>query len=251
MPEGDTVHRAARRLQALVGEHVEVETPHPRAQVGRLAEMLDGRQLLGVEAIGKNLLLRFEGGFVVRSHLRMSGRWRVVPRGARRVGRPWLVLRGREREAVLWGGPVLEWHARGVERLGQDILAEPLDLDRMVANLRREDPGRTVGDAILDQRVVAGIGNMWRAEALWRVGVSPWLPIGEATDEQLRGLLSEAAGLMHNSLEGGREPREAYRRAGRPCTRCGTPIASRGQGDANRTAYWCPSCQGGDAPRRA
>src|SRR5918911_2178977 len=105
MPEGDALHRAARRLQVLVGEEVEVETPHPRAAVKQLASVLDGRRLESVEAIGKNLLLRFDGGLVLRSHLRMKGRWHVVARGARRVGAPWLVLRGREREAVLWHGP--------------------------------------------------------------------------------------------------------------------------------------------------
>src|SRR5919201_6547182 len=108
MPEGDSLHRAARRLQVLVGERVSVETPHPRAAVERLAERLDGRRLESVEAIGKNLLLTFEGGLVLRSHLRMSGRWTVRERGSMTQGRPWLVLRGRGREAVLWGGPVLE-----------------------------------------------------------------------------------------------------------------------------------------------
>src|ERR1700740_938490 len=108
MPEGDTLQRAAARLQALVGQRVEVETPHPRAAVKHLAERLDGLRLESVEAVGKNLLLRFEGGLVLRSHLRMTGRWRVEPRGAERRGRPWLVLRGDEHEAVLWNGPVLE-----------------------------------------------------------------------------------------------------------------------------------------------
>src|SRR5262245_16032663 len=117
MPEGDALHRAARRLQVLTGQRVEVETPHPRAAVKRLAEQLDGRTLEAVEAVGKNLLLRFEGGLVLRSHLRMTGRWRIDPRGTARSGRPWLVLRGDEHEAVLWNGPVLELASR--ERLAQ------------------------------------------------------------------------------------------------------------------------------------
>src|SRR4051795_11216968 len=102
MPEGDSLHRAARRLQVLVGEQVEVETPHPRAAVKGLAERLDGRRLEGVEAVGKNLLLRFEGGLVLRSHLRMNGRWRVEPRGAVRRGKPRLLLRGGRAQ----GGPL-------------------------------------------------------------------------------------------------------------------------------------------------
>ena len=166
MPEGDSLARAARRLQVLVGERVEVETPHPRAAVKRLAERLDGRMLLAVEAAGKNLLLRFEDGVVLRSHLRMSGRWQVRARGSKLAGRPWLILRGSEREAVLWNGPVLELDDRAVRRLGPDILEQPPDLATMIANLRL-DHRRDVGDALLDQRLVAGIGNLWKAEALW------------------------------------------------------------------------------------
>jgi hypothetical protein len=110
MPEGDSLHRAARRLEVLVGEKLAVETPHPRARVTQVAERLDGRRLLKVEAVGKNLLLRFEDGLVLRSHLRMKGRWQVFERNGRntRYGTPWLVLRGEKMEAVLWHGPVLE-----------------------------------------------------------------------------------------------------------------------------------------------
>ena len=243
MPEGDSLHRAARRLQVLVGETVEVESPNPRAAATGVAEQLDGRRLEGVEAVGKNLLLSFEGGLVLRSHLRMSGRWTVRARGSVTRGRPWLVLRGRGREAVLWGGPVLELNKRVVRRLGPDILAQPPDLDRMVAGLRLAGGGREVGDALLDQRLVAGIGYVWKSEALWRAGISPWRPVGETSDADLRAVLEQAAGLMRRSVDTGREEREIYRKPGRPCPRCRTPIASRGQGDANRTAYWCPSCQ--------
>ena len=242
MPEGDSLHRAARRLQVLVGETVEVESPNPRAAATGVAEQLDGRRLERVEAVGKNLLLSFEGGLVLRSHLRMSGRWTVHERGATTHGRPWLVLRGAGREAVLWGGPVLELNRRAVRRLGPDILARPADVDRMAANLRSA-PGRELGDALLDQRLVSGIGNVWKAEALWRAGVSPWRRIADVNDEELRGVLAEAARLMSRSVETGMEERAIYRKAGRPCARCGTPIESRGQADANRTAYWCPSCQ--------
>src|SRR5213080_1695863 len=157
MPEGDSLHRAARRLQVLVGEQVEVETPHPRAAVKGLAERLDGRRLDGVEAVGKNLLLRFEGGLVLRSHLGMKGRWRVQPRGATRAGKPWLVLRGAEHEALLWNGGVLELVGhRGGPRLGPDILGEPPDYETMLARLRAGPQEREVGDALLDQRLVAG-----------------------------------------------------------------------------------------------
>ena len=243
MPEGDALYRAAQRLQILVGEHVEVETPNPRASGKGIAERLDGRRLERVEALGKNLLLSFEGGQVLRSHLRMTGRWRVAQRGAPRTGLPWLVIRGREHEAVLWNGPVLELDGRRrLGRVGPDILDVPPDLDRMVGNLRR-DSARPVGEAILDQRLVAGIGNMWKAECLWAAQVSPWARLDTLDDDQLRAVLDEAHRLMRTGLEGARPLRRVYRRTGRPCPRCGEPIRSRGQGDDNRTAYWCPVCQ--------
>jgi endonuclease VIII len=250
MPEGDSLHRAARRLQVLVGQHVDVETPHPRAAVKGLAERLDGRRLEQVEAVGKNLLLRFEGGLVLRSHLRMKGRWRVERRGAARVGRPWLVLRGAEHEAVLWNGAVLELVGAGGAgpRLGPDILGEPPDYETMLARLR-SDPQRQIGDALLDQRLVAGIGNLWKAEALWEAKVSPWRRLEEVDDAELRAVLEAAHGLMRASLDGPRPARRVYRQAGRPCPRCGATVRSWPQGDDARTAYWCPRCQvGGSAP---
>jgi endonuclease-8 len=243
MPEGDALHRAARRLQPLVGEVVEVETPNPRAQVGRLSERLDGRRLLSVEAVGKNLLLTFDGGYVLRSHLRMNGRWTLVPRGAGVRGRPWLVLRGSRYEGRQWNGPVLELRTRAIRRLGPDILAAEPDFGQMAANLRAGDQGTAIGDAILDQATVAGIGNKWKAEALWEAEVSPWRRLGETTDRELQAVLEAAAREMRDSLEGRRHANRVYRLAGRPCPRCSTIIRSRGQGDANRVAYWCPGCQ--------
>jgi endonuclease VIII len=250
MPEGDALHRAARRLQVLVGETVEADAPHPRAAATGVADQLDGRRLEAVEAVGKNLVLRFEGGVVLRSHLRMRGRWTVRERGASTRGRPWLVLRGGTREAVLWGGSVLELNARSIRRLGPDILAEPPDIAGMVARLRRVDGRWEVGDALLDQRLVAGIGNVWKAESLWRAGVSPWRPLRTVSDAELSRVLAEAATAMRRSLHAERQQRAVYRAAGRPCPRCRTPIRSRGQGDANRTAYWCPRCQPGPDPER-
>ncbi|MBV8257165.1 MAG: DNA glycosylase [Actinobacteria bacterium] len=253
MPEGDSLHRAAARLQVLVGERVQVETPHPRAATKHLAERLDGLRLEAVDAVGKNLLLRFEGGLVLRSHLRMTGRWRVEPRGARRAGRPWLVLRGERHEAVLWNGPVLELDG-GVRpgvasRLGPDILAEPPDLDGMLARLRAAPQARQVGDALLDQRLVAGIGNIWKAESLWEARVSPWRSLADVSDDDLRAVLEAAHRLMRASVAGTRPLRHVYRRVGRACRRCGAVIRSHAQGDAARTAYWCPGCQvGGNAP---
>ena len=246
MPEGDSLHRAALRLQVLVGEKVGVETPHPRAALKRLPERLDGLVLESVQAVGKNLLLRFEGGHVLRSHLRMTGRWRVGPRGTARTGLPWLVLSGAEHEAVLWNGPVLELDKPVVS--GPDILDAEPDYEAMAARLRAR-PEREIGEALLDQRVVGGIGNIWRSEALWDARISPWLPLESVSDTELLGILPSAHRLMAASVNGARPLLRVYRRAGRACRRCGTPIRAHAQGDGARIAYWCPTCQrGGGIP---
>jgi endonuclease VIII len=233
----------AERLRVLEGEVVAAESPHPRGAALGIAERIDGRRIEHVEAVGKNLLLTFDGGLVLRSHLRMRGRWQVQPAGARIVGRPWLVLRAGDWQAVQRNGPVLELGARGASRLGPDIMADPLDLDGMLARLRAADQAREVGDAVLDQRLVAGIGNMWRAEALFLARTSPWTRLGNLSDDELKGVLTEAARAMRAA----RGPHLVYRRTDRPCPRCGTRIASHLQGDDARRAYWCPSCQGGRA----
>jgi endonuclease VIII len=248
MPEGDALHRAARRLQVLIGQELEVETPHPRAAVKQLARLLDGRRLESVEAIGKNLLLRFEGDIVLRSHLRMKGRWRVLPRDAEVFGTPWLVLRGDEHVGVMSGGSVLELDRGVTRRLGPDVLAEPPRFDAMVGRLRAIEQSRALGDALLDQRLVAGIGNLWKAEALWGAQVSPWRPLRDVSDEELFRVLEQAHRKMKSRLDGGRARSEVYRRAGRPCPRCGATIRSWPQGDGARMAYWCPACQRGPDP---
>ena len=241
MPEGDSLHRAAERLRILEGQVVAAESPHPRAAALGVAERIDGRTLERVEAIGKNLLLTFDGGVVVRSHLRMRGRWHVRPAGARVRGRPWLVLRGRDVEALLWHGPVLELGDGATAALGPDIMAVPPELDTMLGRLRGADQRRELGEALLDQRLVAGIGNMWKAEGLFRARLSPWARLEEVSDGDLRRLLA----LTSEAMRSPRTRPRVYGRAGRPCPECATPVAIRRQGDAARSTYWCPSCQGG------
>lgn len=243
MPEGDALRRAAARLRPLVGERIEAESPHPRGRATGVARAVDGRVLERVEAVGKHLLLGFEGGVVVRSHLRMNGRWRVGPAGAGLAGRPWLILRGGALEATQWNGPTLTLERRALRRLGPDLLARDTDVREVVRRLRREPPQRLVGVALVDQRVVAGIGNMWLAEALWHARVSPWRTLDRASDAQLVDALAWAQSRMRAAVHRRPAERLVYRRAGRPCRRCGTPIESHGLGDANRTAYWCPRCQ--------
>ena len=153
MPEGDSLHRIARRLQPLVGERVEAESPHPRGAATGVARAVDGRVLEHVGAVGKHLVLRFEGGVVVRSHLRMTGRWRVDPRGRVLRGRPWLVLRGAAWEATQWNGPVLALGDVPSGRVGPDLLA----LETRAEHDRRADPtSRSVATAGRGARRPAG-----------------------------------------------------------------------------------------------
>ena len=182
MPEGDSLHRAAGRLQVLAGQRVEVETPHPRARRRGSPSASTAARSRRVEAVGKNLLLRFEGGLVLRSHLRMTGRWRVEPRGARRA-RAAVARAARRRGrggALERAGARARKGRRPLAHLGPDILDRPPDLDAMIERFRGEPRTRAVGDALLDQRLVAGIGNMWKAEALWEARVSPWRPLADA-----------------------------------------------------------------------
>jgi endonuclease-8 len=244
MPEGDALHRAAGRLQALVGDVVEATSPNPRAAVLGIAERIDGKRLERVEARGKNLLLTFEGGVVVRSHLRMNGRWLVQTAGAPVRGAPWLVLRTPRWQAVQRNGPVLELGTRRLARLGPDIMLGPPAIDAMVERFRLDDQGRELGDALLDQKLVSGIGNKWKAEALFQAGLSPWARLADVPDARLGELLETASRLMR----GPRRPNRAYRRAGRPCARCDVLIRSFPQGDNARMAYWCPGCQAGTEP---
>ena len=243
MPEGDSLHRIARRLQPLVGERIEAESPHPRGAATGVARAVDGRVLEHVGAVGKHLVLRFEGGVVVRSHLRMSGRWHVDPRGGALRGRPWLVLRGTAWEATQWNGPVLALGDMPAGRVGPDLLALETQPSTIVARIRRADQSRLLGEVLVDQRVVAGVGNMWLAEALWQARLSPWSAVGDVTDAELNGALTWARDKMRAAVLDARPPHNVYRKAGRPCPRCGERIRSRGLGEANRTAYWCPACQ--------
>jgi endonuclease VIII len=241
MPEGDALRRAALRLRPLVGERLAASAPNPRGLP--VARVVDGRMLESVDAVGKHLLLRFEGGVVVRSHLGMSGRWRVGPVDEARRGRPWLVLRGRVLEATQWNGTTLTLDDGRARRLGPDLLAESTNVEELAARVTASDPTRLLGEALVDQRLVAGIGNMWLAELLWHVRLSPWLPVGRADVTTLARGLSWARLEMDRAVRGSRASRAVYRRAGRACPRCGAAIRSRGLGEHNRTAYWCPRCQ--------
>jgi endonuclease-8 len=248
--EGDTILRLARRIEsALGGEALDARAPNPRGRAAGV-ERLNGRRLDRAEARGKHLLLHF-GDLVLHSHLAMSGGWHLYHRGAawrRSRSAAWAVLAGEEQEAVQFGGPTLRLIPAAklrrdpqLARLGPDILAAAFDPAPVVAAMRA-DPGRGLGDALLDQHLLAGIGNIFKSEACFAARVDPWRPVGELSDEELLEALLAARRLMQGAVESGRHPHAVYRRRG-PCLVCGSPISARGQGDANRTTYWCPRCQ--------
>jgi endonuclease-8 len=254
MPEGDTIHYAANRIRPVLAGHVpdEISTPHPRFGRARWAERLAGRAVTAVDAHGKHLFLRFEGDLTVHSHLRMTGSWRVLDGARRPSPRAWLVLRRGERTVVQLNGPVLELMTESrtrfdqrLSRLGPDILAPTLDAGRFLRRLREDDPTRPIGDALLDQRTIAGIGNLWKVEGCFEARIDPWRRVGDVSDAEALAIVEACRPRMQQSAADGKQSRfrQVYGRPGAPCPRCGTTILSRGQGDGNRITYWCPSCQ--------
>jgi endonuclease VIII len=265
MPEGDTIHFAANRIRPVLEGHVPdaLETPHPRFGRDRWPERLEGRAVRSVDAIGKHLFLRFEGGLTIHSHLRMTGSWRVLDAGNRIPPTPrsprsvWLRIRRDGREVLQLNGPVLELMTdsrtgldRRIAGLGPDILAPELDTARVLRRLREDDPARPIGDALLDQRTIAGIGNMWKVEGCFAAGIDPWRATGEVSDGEVLAILAETRPRMQASAVDGIQGRfkVVYGKAGRPCPRCGAEgihslVRIRGQGDDNRPTYWCPQCQ--------
>lgn len=257
MPEGDTILWAATRMRPVLAGKVPdlVETPHRRHAQDRWPQRLEGRGVERIETHGKNLFLVFEGGLQLHSHLRMTGMWDVQALGERRRRSPnriWLILRRGAQEVIQFDGPVLELMTSGRRRfdqrlaaLGPDILAPEFDDAEFLRRLRSTDQSRGLGDALLDQRIVAGIGNIWKAEGCWQAQLDPWRSLRDVSDEDAIRLLNGVRPRMFNSGINGpsSEPRLIHRHAGRPCPRCGTAIRSHGQGDENRTTYWCPGCQ--------
>jgi endonuclease-8 len=257
MPEGDTIHHAANRIRTALEGRVpqEILTPQPRHRMDGWPQALAGKAVHAVEAHGKHLFLRFEQDITLHSHLRMTGSWGVYREGERwrrAPRRAWIVVRCDGWEVVEFDGPVLELMSDHRTRthpqlaaLGPDVLAESFDEELFLERLRADDQTRPVGDALLDQQTVAGIGNLWKAESCFAVGVDPWRTLAEVRDEEALALLAFAREHMRASVDAGykQRPRAVYARAGRPCPRCGTPIRRRGQGENNRSTFWCPGCQ--------
>jgi endonuclease-8 len=256
VPEGDTIQWHANRIApALVGRVPEQIVTHTRFSLDRWPERLSGRTVTAVDTHGKHLFIRFEGGLALHSHLGMVGTWGVYGEG-RRWGRSrrraWLVLGVNGTDVVQFDGSTLQLLTEGRTRfdqrlaaLGPDVLADEFDSQRFLRRLREADPTRGIGDALLDQTIVAGIGNMWKAEACWDAAVDPWRKVADVYDAEALKLIELVRPRMQESALGG--PRvivpHVYRLNGRACPRCGTTTRSSGQGDDNRTTYWCPGCQ--------
>ena len=253
MPEGDTLFRTAAGLRPfLVGRTV---TAASARQPGPQAERLVGSTVTGVEAQGKNLLVRFANGLVVRTHLGMHGSWhryRPGERWRRPPSRARLVLEVSGSVAVCFDAPTVELFEQRAEAvhgalsgLGPDLLGDPFDADEAIRRLRdAASRPPTIGEALLDQRALAGIGNEVRSQVLWEASVSPFRPVEAVDDATLRSLVERAGAILRDGARTGRRPSEVHGRSGRPCPRCGALIRSETYGgELPRIAYWCPRCQ--------
>jgi endonuclease-8 len=252
VPEGDTIHRAAARLSAALGGRVIelAEAPDPRSPLHHRAGEIAGRSVQRVEAYGKHLLIELSGGLVVHSHLGINGRWVIRADGSRPRGRPWLALGSGRAIAAQFRGKVLRLvssaRARSdpmLAQLGPDPLGPGFEVSAAARRLRELGAGRELGDALLDQRLIAGIGNAIRNEALFARGLSPWRPVDGLGADEAERLVAECRRIMQVAVARGRRPKTLPSSSRALCPRCGGRVRSRGQGDANRTAYWCPRCQ--------
>jgi endonuclease-8 len=256
VPEGDTIHRAAAALRRGLEGAVLADFRAPRA-VGGAPRPEPGERIETVEARGKHLLIRFEGGTTLHTHMRMTGTWRIQrPGEQRRPGRSAVVaIATAHATAECFAAPVVELlDDRAVRRhpllstLGPDLCLPSPDLEETMRRLDRLDPGTEIGVALLDQRVASGIGNVYKSEVAFACRTDPFTPVAELERDARLDLWRSASELLRANLGPG--PRRTvpqglavYDRAGRPCYACGGAIAVRRQGEAARSTWWCPGCQ--------
>lgn len=273
MPEGDTIFRAARTLhRALAGKPVvRFQSMFPHLTRVHEDAPITGRTIEGVRAAGKHILMQFSGDLLLRTHMRMNGSWHIY-----RPGEPWqrprramrIVVATADFEAVGFDIPVAEMirekdlpRHNELRRLGPDLLAE--DFDAVEAARRiRERGASEIADVLLNQRVLAGIGNVYKSEVLFACGVNPFAAVSSLEDSQVQCLVATARKFLRANVTdhlasmttytGFRrttrrsDPKErlwVYGRAGEPCRKCGTAISIRAQGRDARLTYWCERCQ--------
>ena len=282
MPEGDTIYRAARTLHlAFAGQTVEsFHTVLPKLARVDCDAHLAGRTIEKVEARGKWMMIHFSGDLVLLTHMLMSGSWHIY-----RVGEPWkrrdvhmrIVIATHRYVAVAFNVPIAEFHtASSLERhprlrkLGPAVLANQYDDAAVLRNVRAA-PDAEVGAVLLNQNVLAGIGNVFKSEVCFGCGVHPFRRVETLSIAELACLVATArrfmlANVTHGSTDntifsntirrttGRAGPEErlwAYGRSGAPCHRCGTAIESRRQNPDARRTFWCPSCQPIEGPGRS
>jgi endonuclease-8 len=264
LPEGDTILWAATQMRPVLEGHVPDQIRMPKGPAGALRgspgrarwpARLAGRNVTRVSTHGKNLLIHFDGGLVLRSHLRMTGAWGVFAAGEgwhRPPARAWIVLSSAGYDVVEFDGPVLELMTEGRVRfdqhlaaLGPDVLADELDTERFISRLRGDDQTRPIGDALIDQRNLAGIGNIWKSEGCWEARIDPSRVLSRiSNDEAIAIVTAVRPRMLRSGLRGPRHMQlRIYNRAGRPCPRCGAKIISWPQGEGARMTYACPGCQ--------
>jgi endonuclease-8 len=276
MPEGDTIRRAADTLHRAIGGQVvtRFESVLPTLTRVDADAPLRGRTVERVEARGKHLLIWFSGDLVLRTHMRMNGSWHIY-RPGERWQRPHrdmrIVIETTAMHAVAFTVPVAEFiTARDLEThdvvgaLGPDPLSDTFRAEDAIARMQAQ--GETeIADVLLDQRVIAGIGNVFKSEVLFGARVNPFALVSQLTPSQLAGIVDVAVRFMHANVGAaatggiatyggmrrttGRSDPSArlwvYGRAGQPCRRCGTPISREKQGPYARSTYWCERCQEG------
>ena len=263
MPEGDTLYRVAAALRpVLEGQRIESASSSDRTTVDPIdAASLVGRVVTNVEAVGKHLVVATDDKRVVHSHLGMTGSWHVYPQGEpwrKPASRAALALMTRSHTAVCFSPKLLElvseWKLRGnphLRRLGPDLMRHDSDLRAVVQRLRTHNAA-PIGEAVMNQTIAAGVGNVYKSETLFLARINPWTRVAELDDGRLLHYLSESRRLMRLNRGPGRRVTRfrndggrhwVYGRRGEPCYECGDLITLRRQGDAGRTTYWCPRCQ--------
>jgi endonuclease-8 len=278
MPEGDTIYRAARALQKAIGGRRVTGFETGLAKLQRVDDdsPLVGRMVEKVESRGKWCLIFFSGDLILVTHMLMSGSWHLYRTGERwRMGRSRMrvVIRTEEWEAVAFNVPIAEFHtARSLERssqipkLGPDILSEGFTVSGGVARLAahgRENPEAEIAVVLLNQRVLAGLGNVYKSEVAFAAGVNPFRAMKTITAREMEAMVEVSQRYMKaNVIDGSgdgivtyagnrrtthssrREERLwVYGRQGQECRRCGAAIMMRKQGVQARSTYWCPECQ--------